>query len=149
MDASGNKVSNFNDTTDDKANSFNKDNVFVAMALWKFGRPICIIFGRCVDGLSKYFIETTNENKNKDTNKRNVINVRAFDFIDKYGFKIITEYEPVEILRELGSFDKRFYGLECDNVIPLSNFDIRKFISKENLETHTSKKYLGLDEPLF
>lgn len=129
------KLANFNDITIEKANSFSKDNICVAMALWESSsEPMCIIFGKTSGSFSDYLIKVTEEHdidmKNgKTTNPRNNRTFTPFQLVNNFGFKIITKQNPKEVIKKLSTINGRFAEIDESDIIPTDKFNITEYMS--------------------
>ena len=137
---SGEPAAVFNDWTVEKNKAYEKDNVWVAAAIWEHHRkPLCIVFGKTNEGLSDHLEKETVKRYNtirKNPNRvlRNSPSVTVSDLVRKFHFKVLSiEYnDPEKLVEKLAT--QHMGKITVDDVVTLDEFNTQRDIVEKSEE---------------
>ena len=125
----------FNDTTEEKAESFCKDNVYLALAIWNNEKDLlCIAYGQNPK-IGEYWKAKIDFFKSgKSVRSTQTISLSSLVFT--YNFKILAIHDKKETLDLLKKKNSRFKKLESSAILTVEEFKdnggIKSFNKKSN-----------------
>ena len=112
----------FNDTTEEKAESFKDDKVFLALSIWDNAAKVCCIaYGQHPD-IGEYLLEGVRHHQQGLT-VRSTQTISFKKLIFEYKFKILSIYmEPDDLIYHLQMYQRSLRGLTRDKIIRCNEF---------------------------
>ena len=126
----------FNDWTLEKNKDYEKNNVWVAAALWEnYSRPLCIVFGKTNEGLSDYLEKETIKRYNslkKDPNKvlRVSPTVEVTYLVKNCHCKVLSIHDDPETLVE--KLAKQHIKITVNDVVTRNEFNTQRDIVEKS-----------------
>ena len=108
----------FNDTTEEKAESFKSSNVFVSLSVWLGVKtPLCVAVGNNPK-IGDYLLERVKSHKENKT-VRSTQSIPFSTLLFKYGFKIVVlgGHSKEKVLDILKNKNSSFKNLSIDNIL--------------------------------
>jgi hypothetical protein len=118
----------FNDTNLEKADSFKKDNVWLAYSIWADpATPICVAYGQH-EGIGEFLEEKVRNFKNGYGGVRSTQTISLTNLLFKYGFKLYAlDYSKEEVVKFFQENGKgKLKKLTIDDVHDIESVQISK-----------------------